>query len=139
MAEISANNKRIFKNTIILYIRMVVVLLVSLYTSRVVLKALGVDDFGLYSVVGGVVGLLSFFNVTMARSTQRFLNVAMVKGEKSLGEIFASSITVHLLFAVVFLFLGETIGLWFLNSYIRIPEGREFAANVVYQASIVSF
>lgn len=134
-----SKNQRIFKNTIILYIRMVVVLLITLYTSRVVLQALGVDDFGLYSVVGGVVGLLSFFNVTMARSTQRFLNVTMVKGEESLSQIFASSITVHLLFAAIFLMLGETLGLWFLNTYVNIPENRVFAANIVYQVSVVSF
>ena len=134
-----SKNQRIFKNTIILYVRMVVVLLISLYTSRVVLQALGVDDFGLYSVVGGVVGLLSFFSVTMSRSTQRFLNTAMVKGEDSLSQIFASSITVHLLFAVLFLLLGETLGLWFLNTHVNISGDRMFAANIVYQASLVSF
>lgn len=139
MESHSSNNKRIFKNTIILYVRMVIVLLITLYTSRIVLKALGVDDFGLYNVVGGVIGLLSFFNVTMARSTQRFLNVSMVKGEKTLSEVFESSITVHLLFALLFFFVGETIGLWFLNSQIIIPEGRELAAIIVYHASIVSF
>ena len=139
MESQSYNNKRIFKNTIILYVRMVIVLLITLYTSRVVLKALGVDDFGLYNVVGGVVALLSFFNVTMARSTQRFLNVAMVEGGNMLSKIFASSITVHLMFVIIFLVLGETVGLWFLNAKINIPEGRELAANIVYQASIVSF
>lgn len=139
MHDQAENNKRIFKNTIILYVRMILVLLISLYTSRVILKALGVDDFGLYNVVGGVVGLLSFFNVTMARSTQRFLNVSMVEGEESLGDVFASSITVHVLFAALFLIIGETIGLWFLNNYISIPSGREIAANIVYQTSVVSF
>lgn len=133
------NNKRIFKNTVILYMRMIVVLLVTLYSSRLILKALGIEDFGLYNVVGGVVGLLSFFNVTMARSTQRFLNVAMVEGEKRLSDVFATSITVHVLFAVIFLVLGETLGLWFLNRYINIPEQREFAANIVYQTAILSF
>ena len=101
------NSKRIFKNTIILYVRMIIVLLISLYTSRIILKALGVDDFGLYNVVGGVVGVLTFFNGTMSKATQRFLNVAMVKTDTSLGSIFASSITVHLLIAIVFFILGE--------------------------------
>ena len=134
----NVNSKRIAKNTLVLYVRMIVVLFITLYTSRIVLKALGVEDFGLYSVVGGVVGLLTFLKGTMLKSTQRFLNVAMVKGDDSLSGIFASSITVHLLFAGLFLFLGETVGLWFLNAKVHIPEGRELAANVVYQASLVS-
>ena len=118
---------------------MIVVLLITLYTSRFVLKALGVDDFGLYNVVGGVVGLLTFFNGTMAKSTQRFLNVAMVKGDDSLQSIFASSVTIHLIIALVFLLLSETLGLWFLNVKVNIPIGRELAANIVYQASVMSF
>ena len=138
MASNSDNNKRIAKNTIILYLRMIFVMLVSLYTSRVVLHALGVEDFGLFNVVGGVVGLLTFFNRTMEKTTQRFLNIAMVKGDSTLSSIFASSITVHLLIAVLFLFAGETIGLWFLNSKVNIPESRELAANIVYQATILS-
>lgn len=132
------NSKRIAKNTFVLYVRMIVVLLITLYTSRLVLKALGVEDFGLYHVVGSAVGLLTFLKGTMSKATQRFLNVAMVKGNDSLSGIFASSITVHLLFVALFLILGETIGLWFLNTKIHIPEGREFAANIVYQASLVS-
>lgn len=134
----SSNTKRIAKNTIVLYLRMIVVMLIALYTSRVLLKALGVDDFGLYNVVGGVVGLLTFFNRTMEKSTQRFLNVSMVKGDDSVSSIFSSSLTVHILFAMVFLLLGETIGLWFLNEKVVIPVGRELAANIVYQASLLS-
>ena len=103
------------------------------------LQALGVDDFGLYNVVGGVVGLLTFFNGTMSKSTQRFLNVSMVKGDNMLKSIFSSSITIHVIIAVVFLILCETLGLWFLNAKIVIPEGRELAANIVYQASVLSF
>lgn len=139
MANMSSNTKRIAKNTLVLYVRMIVVMLITLYTSRLVLQALGVDDFGLYNVVGGVVGFLTFFQGTMNKSTQRFLNTSMVKGDGELRSIFASSITVHLLIVVVFLVLGETVGLWFLNSKINIPEGRELAANIVYQASLVSF
>lgn len=132
----SGGTKRIAKNTIILYVRMIFVMLVSLYTSRIVLQALGVDDYGLFNVVGGVVGLLTFFNRTMEKSTQRFLNIAMVKDDNALGEIFASSITVHLLIAGLFVLMGETIGLWFLNAKINIPEERELAANIVYQATV---
>lgn len=135
----SSNTKRIAKNTLVLYVRMIVVMLITLYTSRLVLQALGVDDFGLYNVVGGVVALLTFFKGTMNKSTQRFLNTSMVKGDGALSSIFASSITVHLLIVAVFLLLGETVGLWFLNNKINIPEGRELAANIVYQASLISF
>ena len=118
---------------------MIFVMLVGLYTSRVVLQALGIDDFGLFNVVGGVVGLLTFFNRTMEKSTQRFLNIAMVKGdEEGLGAIFASSVTVHLLIAGLFLLMGETVGLWFLNEKVNIPEGRELAAIIVYQATVLS-
>ena len=139
MPGTSSNTKRIARNTIILYVRMIAVMLITLYTSRLILQALGVDDFGLFNVVGGVVGLLTFFQGTMNKSTQRFLNISMVKGDDALSSIFASSITVHLIIVVAFLVLGETVGLWFLNAKINIPEGRELAANIVYQASLFSF
>lgn len=134
-----SNTKRIAKNTLVLYVRMVIVLLITLYTSRILLKALGVDDYGLYSVVGGVVGLLTFFNGTMSKATQRFINVSMVKGDDCLHTIFSNSVTIHILIAIAFLILGETLGLWYLNTQVEIPMERMFAANVVYQASVVSF
>lgn len=134
----STKNKRILKNTIVLYIRMIVVLFISLFSARLILKALGVDDFGLYNVVGGVIGFLTFFKTTLAKSTQRFLNVAMVKGEKELSDIFASSITAHLLFSLLFFLICETIGLWFLNTHINIPVDREFSANIVFQTTIIT-
>ena len=134
-----SNTKRIAKNTLVLYVRMVIVLLITLYTSRILLKALGVDDYGLYSVVGGVVGLLTFFNVTMSKATQRFINVSMVKGDDCLHTIFSNSVTIHFLIAIAFIILGETLGLWYLNTQVEIPFGREFAANMVYQASVISF
>ena len=135
----TSNTQRIAKNTLVLYVRMVIVLLITLYTSRILLKALGVDDYGLYSVVGGVVGLLSFFNGTMSKATQRFINVSMVKGDYCLHTIFSNSVTIHILIAFAFLILGETLGLWYLNTRVEIPLERMFAANIVYQASVVSF
>ena len=135
----TSNTQRIAKNTLVLYIRMVIVLFITLYTSRILLKALGVDDYGLYSVVGGVVGLLTFFNGTMSKATQRFINVSMVKGDDCLYTIFSSSVTIHILIAIAFLILGETLGLWYLNTQVEIPLGRVFAANMVYQASVISF
>lgn len=113
-------------------------MLVSLYTSRVILHALGIEDYGLYNVIGGVVALFSFLRTSMTKSTQRFLNVEMAKPEGRLKETFSVSLTIHIIIAVIAFILAETIGLWFLNTYIQIPEGREFAANVVYQSTVIS-
>ena len=97
---------------------MIVVMLITLYTSRVVLKALGVDDFGLCGVIGGVVGLFAFLKTSMGKATQRFLNVEMVAEEGDLKAVFRTSMTIHLLIALVIVVLAETIGLWFLNAKI---------------------
>lgn len=133
-----SNTKRIAKNTVILYIRMVIVMLISLYTSRIVLKVLGVDDFGLYGVIGGVVGLFAFIKTSMAKATQRFLNVEMVQSDGDLKAVFRSSWTIHIIIALVILILAETIGLWFLDAKVNIPEGRELAANIIYHTTIIS-
>ena len=133
-----SNNKRIAKNTILLYIRSFIVMLVTLYTSRVILKALGVEDYGLYNVIGGVVGLFAFLRTSMTKSTQRFLNVEMAKPDGRLKETFSVSLTIHVIISIIALVLAETVGLWFLNTYIQIPEGRELAANVVYQSTVFS-
>ena len=138
MSDNSQNNKRIAKNTLMLYVRMLLIMVVSLYTSRVILQALGVEDFGLYNVVGGVVVLFTFINNAMVTSTQRFLNFEI--GRNNLDEarkVFSASLNIHAVIACVFLLLAETVGLWFLNRYIQIPEGREVAANWVYQFSIL--
>ena len=113
------DTKRIAKNTFVLYIRMIIVTLIGLYTSRVVLLTLGVEDFGLYNVVGGVVALFSFFRSSMERCTQRFLNVEMESPEKKLGEVFNTALLIHLVLAIIALILLETIGIWFLNNYIH--------------------
>lgn len=138
MSDVSKNNKRIAKNTVLLYIRSLIVMVVALYTSRVILKALGVEDYGLYNVIGGVVGLFAFLRTSMTKSTQRFLNFEMARPEGRLKETFSVSLTIHVLIAVIALILCETVGLWFLNRYIQIPEGREFAANIVYQSTVIS-
>lgn len=136
---VSENNKRIAKNTLMLYVKMGVMMLVSLYTSRVVLQTLGVDDFGIYNVVGGVVVLFSFLNTAMLSATQRFLNFEL--GKKDLvqvGRVFSMSMTVHFVIAGIVLILAETLGLWFLNSELNIPDERMVAANWVYQFSVAS-
>lgn len=133
-----SNTRLIAKNTVVLYIRMVIVLLITLYTSRIVLKALGVDDFGLYGVIGGVVGLFAFLQTSMGKATQRFLNVEMVAEEGDLKTVFRTSWTIHIILAIAILVLAETLGLWFLNAKVSIPEGREFAANILYHTTVVS-
>ena len=122
-----------------LYIKMGVTMLVSLYTSRVVLQTLGVDDFGIYNVVGGVVVLFSFLNAAMSSATQRFLNFELGKGDLAqVGHVFSMSLTVHFCIAGLVLLLAETVGLWFLNSELNIPAERMVAANWVYQFSVAS-
>ena len=135
----SANNKRIAKNTVYLYIRMFISMSVSLYTSRVILQTLGVEDYGIYNVVGGVVAMFGFINATMSSATSRFLTFELGKGTTDkLKETFNSSFWVHVIIAVIIFLLSETIGLWFLVNKMVIPEGREMAAHIVYQLSILS-
>lgn len=136
----SENNKRIAKNTAMLYFRMLFTMAVSLYTSRVVLNTLGVEDFGIYNVVGGVVMMFSFLNNAMSSGTQRFLSFELGKKDyEQLKKIFSMSINIHATIAIVILLLAETIGLWFLNTQLTIPEERMVAANWVYQFSILAF
>lgn len=131
-------NEKILKNTIALYVRLILITLISLYTSRIVLKSLGIEDFGLYNVVGGIVTLCSFLMSSMSNSTQRFFSYEMGRSDvQSLMRVFSMSITTHIIIVIFVLILAETIGLWFLNSQIQIPEGREFAANCIYQFSII--
>ena len=136
----SANNKRIAKNTILLYFRMFLTMGVSLYTSRIVLNTLGVEDFGIYNVVGGVVIMFSFLNSSMSSATQRFLSFELGKGDYAqLKKVFSMSVNIHAVIAIAIFILAETIGLWFLNTKLNISEGRMEAANWVYQFSVLSF
>ena len=133
-------NKRIAKNTLLLYIRMFIMMGVSLYTSRVVLQKLGVDDFGLYNIVGGVVVLFSVFNSSLAGSTQRFLNYEMGREDvSSVNKVFQCSIMLHVILCVILIILAETIGLWYINTYLNVPLGRYDAASIVYQLPVLTF
>lgn len=135
----SANNKRIAKNTAILYIRMLLTIGVTLYTSRVVLKTIGVEDFGIYNIVGGVVVLFSFLNNAMASATQRFLNFELGNGnEVEARRIFSMSMTTHIGIALLVLLASETIGLWFFYTQLNIPETKQTAACWVYQFSVLT-
>lgn len=134
---VSSHNKRIAKNTIMLYFRMIISLIVSLYTSRVVLNTLGVEDFGIYSVVGGVVMMFSFFSTTLSGATSRFLTFELGRENmEKLKKVFNSTLHIHIYIGILILIFAETVGLWFVEYKLVIPEDRMFAARVVYQFSI---
>ena len=139
MAEHSANNKRIAKNTMMLYVRMLFSMLVSLYTSRVILQTLGVEDYGIYNVVGGVVSMLGFINASMSGATMRFITYELGKGDfYSQRVVFSTAVNIHLLIAFIILIISETIGLWFLYNKMQIPNARLDVAFWVFQLSILS-
>ena len=139
MSDTSSNNKRIAKNTLMLYVRMLFTMVVSLFTSRVVLQTLGVEDYGIQNVVGGVITMFTFINGGMVSSTQRYLNFEIAKGNADrLKSVFNTALQIHALIAVVIIILGETVGLWFLLEKLVIPEERMTAAMWVYQCSIIA-
>lgn len=140
MPDASSNNKRIAKNTLLLYVRMLFMMAVSLYTSRVVLNALGVEDFGIYNVVGGVVAMFSMLSGSLSAAITRFITYELGTGNKeNLKKIFSSSVTIQIGLAVLIILLAEAIGVWFLNVKMNIPDGRIVAANWVFQFSILTF
>ena len=133
------NRKRLLKNTLFLYLRMIFVLLVSLYTVRAILDLLGVEDYGIYNVVGSVVGMFTFLNGTLATSSQRFFSIALAKNDyKELNKVFCLNLTVFGFFVIMLIIIAETVGLWFVNNKLTIPSERLFAANIVYQFSIIA-
>ena len=139
MPDNTSNNKRIAKNTMFLYIRMLFTMVVSLYTSRVVLQTLGVDDFGIYNVVGGVVSMFGFLNGTISGATQRFLSYELGRNDfLRLRKVFNTAIGIHAIISLAIIILAETIGLWFVLNKLVIPEDRMTAAIWVYQFSIAS-
>ena len=136
---ISENNKRVLKNSTALFSRMFITVGISLYISREVLSILGVTDFGIYSVVGGVVLMFTFLNTTFTSATSRFLTFELGKPQTSrINEIFSAALTTHIGIAIITFIFLETIGLWFLNNKLVIPVDRMYAAQVVFQLSIIS-
>lgn len=134
-----SSTKRIAKNTLMLYFRQILIMLVSLYTVRVVLNTLGAEDYGIYNVVAGVVVLFSFVNNAMASATQRFLNYSLGENDlKKTQEVYSASLLVHLCIAVIFILLAETVGLWFVINKLNIPELRKTATAIVYQLTIIT-
>ncbi|MDR2475226.1 MAG: hypothetical protein LBD45_05145, partial [Bacteroidales bacterium] len=137
MSSEAENNKRIAKNTLFLYFRMLITMGVSLYTSRIVLATLGVEDYGIYNVVGGVVALFGVLNSSLAGATQRFLTFQLGKNDfPELKKTFSAALNIHVFLAIVILILAETIGLWFFKTKINIPVEREYAAMWVYHFSV---
>lgn len=138
--QTSDNNKRIAKNTLLLYFRMLFMMVVSLYTSRVILNALGVEDFGIYNVVGGVVAMFTVISGSLSAAISRFITYELGKGDQSkLNRIFSASVTIQLLLSLIIVVLIESVGVWFLNAKMTIPEDRMAAANWVLQFSIITF
>jgi O-antigen/teichoic acid export membrane protein len=134
------HNKRIIKNTIMLYFREILLLLVTLYTIRVVLNALGVVDYGIYSVIGGIVSLFSFLSGTMSSATQRFFSYSLGRNDFiKLKHIFSVNLLIYLGIAAIILILSETLGLWFVKGSLKIPAERYEAALFIYQFSVFSF
>ena len=118
---------------------MIISVIISLYSSRIILEALGVEDYGVYNVVGGTVAIVGFLSATMSASTSRFLSIAIAEGSKdNIKSIFNTSTTLHLILAMLILLIGESIGLWFVNSVLKVPSNQIFAVNVVYQLSLLA-
>ena len=139
MSNVKENNKRIVKNTIFLYFRMFLVMLISLYTSRVILQSLGVVDYGIYNAVAGVMAMIGILKGVMAGSSSRFITFALGRNDLVLGQkYFSICLTVYMALSILIVLISETFGLWFLNTQMTIPEDRLVAANWIYQFSILS-
>lgn len=135
----AASNRVIAKNTMFLYFRMMVTMVISLFTSRVILQTLGVDDYGIYKAVGGIVGMLSFVNNALATSSSRFLTYGLGEGDiTKLKKIFSTVLTAHVCLAAIIILLAETLGLWFLYNKMVIPPERMTAAVYAYHVSIIT-
>lgn len=139
MSDYTSNNKRIAKNTMFLYIRMFFSLIVSLYTSRVVLNTLGIVDYGVYNTVAGFVTMFAFLNSTLSASMQRFYNYEGARdGIEGYKRVYSVGILIHVIVMLIILVLLETIGIWYINNVMVVPEDRLVTANVVFQFSVAS-
>lgn len=138
--ETIASNERLAKNTLLLYARTILVMIITLYTSRVVLKALGVDDYGIYNVVGGVVAMFGMISGSFSGSIMRFITIELGRGNnEKLSRVFSTGINILMAIALVVFILAETIGLWFLNCKMNIPLNRMDVANWVWHFSVLTF
>ena len=139
MAQVSSN-KRVAKNTLLLYIRTFVILIVNLYTSRIVLEVLGVEDYGIYNIVGGMVVMFSIISAALSNSITRFITFELGKGNKDkLKQIFSTSVNIQLRLSLIVAIAVEGIGVYFMYAYMQIPEDRLSAAFWVLQCSLLNF
>ena len=139
MSQSSENNKRIAKNTLLLYFRMLFMMAVNLYTSRVVLNTLGIVDYGINNVVGGVIAMLGFLTASLGAASSRYITYDLGKGDMAvMKKTFGNILSIHFILAGIVLIIGETIGLWFMSTQLQIPSDRMTAAMWVYQFSIFS-
>lgn len=130
MTDTTANNKRIAKNTIMLYFRMILLMVIGLFTSRVILQALGVEDYGINSVIAGFLSMFGIITSSMSSAISRFITVELGKGDnQKLKQVFSTSVSVQLFMGAILMILIETFGMWFVISKMQIPEGREYAAQ----------
>lgn len=135
-----SNNSRIAKNTLMLYIRMLFLMVVNLYTSRIVLDALGISDYGVYNAVGGFISMFSMISASLSTAISRFLTFVLGEGDEiKLKRVFSNSVIIQLALAIIVVVLIESVGVWFLNSHMTIPKGRETATNWVLQFSLITF
>ena len=140
MSQTSDNNKRIAKNTLLLYVRLLLTMVIGLYTSRVILNTLGISDYAINNVVAGFVSMFTLLTSSLSAAIGRFINVSLGKGDiQRLKTVFSTSVTIMLVMSVIMLIVAEPISLWFLNNKMNIPEGRMYAANWVLQFSLLSF
>lgn len=136
----SANNKRIAKNTLLLYFRTLLIMAITLYTSRVILNALGVEDYGIYNVVGGVVAMFSLLSGSLSNAISRFITFELGRGDiRRLSVIFSTSVNIQLGLSLLIMVLGSAVGGWFLNTQMNIPDDRMTAANWVLYCSLLMF
>lgn len=132
-------DKKIVKNTLMLYVRMLIMMCISLYTSRVILATLGVEDYGIYNVVGGFVAMFSMISGAMVGATQRFISFEIGKKEGNINNVFCTTVSIHIILAITIIILGETIGVWVINSILNFSQERLIAANWVFHFSLLTF
>ena len=132
-------DKKIVTNTIMLYIRMFVLMCISLFTSRLVLETLGIEDYGIYNIVGGFVAMFSMISGAMVGSTQRFLSFELGKKDGDIHHTFCIAVTIHLILAGIVFVVGETFGVWTINTFLNFSPDRYVAANWVFQFSLLTF
>ncbi len=138
--NLQINNKRIAVNTLYMYLRMFVILGVTLYTARVIINTLGIEDYGIYNIVGGIVVLFSFINISIKNSFQRFISYELGRNDiMGMHRIVGASIRIVAIISIIFVLLSETVGLWFVMHKLQIPENRHFAALMVYHISVLTF